>query len=137
MSKAPKAPPEIPTITSGADIDRITRIFWNLKSALEAAGLDKSKMQSVLDDLLFEIELGAVTSVSVKAYRAWRKSSLVRKFLKPPKWHAPAAARGDELKRKWPKYTANRMATIICKEGEIEGLARHRQVADFLKERYR
>jgi hypothetical protein len=134
VSVVPKAPkiPGIGIPTSGADINRINRNFWILKQALEAAGLHDSKMQRILDTLVLEIEAGPV---SVKAVRAGRKSALLRK-LNPPKWRAPAAARADELRRKWPRYTPNRIATMIRDEGIIV-LPCHRQVADFLMDRFR
>lgn len=113
--------------------EQLNRKAKILEPAVKAAGMTNKKIRTVVVKLLLEIAAG---ENDAKSSHGGKRSGEKRRE-KAAGWQAVAGPRADEIKRKWPQHTANRVATIICEEGEIEGLAGHRQVADFLKKRYR
>jgi hypothetical protein len=134
VSVAPKAPkiPGIGIPTSGADINRINRTFWSLKLALEAAGLPDSKMQRILDSLLFEIAAG---SVNAKSSHGGKRSGMKRKAKAAQGWQAIAGPRADEIKRDNPLFKPNRIMKKMKKEDPTGLLPGGRTLAKFIAKR--
>jgi hypothetical protein len=112
--------------------ERLNRNSSILEPALKAAGLHDKKIRHVIISILLEIEAGPTYA---KPSHGGKRSGESRRIKAEAGWQALAGPRADEIKRKNPKFKANRIKTTMLRE-DPTGLPGDRTLADFIKHRF-